>query len=496
MAGGPAGAAGGGGPPRAGGADPQAPDYVEPGDWQDASGASDDGEAVAGAATTSYSITGLVNTTAYEVQVAAVNRIGTGEWSDAASGTPAVLPAAPAAPSVVAGEESVTVTWVAPPDPPEAPVLSWRVRWRTAAVGADPQAQGYVAPGAWQDASGASDDGEAVAGASTTSYSITGLTNTTAYEVQVAAVNRIGTGEWSDAAPGTPAALPAAPAAPSVAAGEESVTVTWVAPADPDTAPVLSWRVRWRTAGDPSASPVVDPGPWQDAGGASDDGEAVAGASTTSYSITGLANAVAHEVQVAAVNRIGAGEWSDASAAVTPGALPEAPAVSLTAAVASLAVSWTAPADPDGAPVTGYRVRWRTAEVGTDPNAQGYAAAGPWQDAAGDNDDGETVAGASTTSYSITGLVNGTAYEVEVAAVNRVGDGPWSAVASGTPAALPVAPGRPAGAGRGGGGRGRGCCGGGGGGAPPRWATPRRRRITPRRAPGRTPTERAIWVWR
>ena len=85
--------------------------------------------------------------------------------------------------------------------------------------------------------------------------------------------------------------------------------------------------------------------------------------------------------------------------------------------------------------MSAYRVRWRTAEVGTQ-GSPGHVAAGSWQDADGDDNTGEEVTG--KTSYTIEGLVAGTAYDVAVAATNSAGTGSFSSPVEATPAALIV----------------------------------------------------------
>ncbi len=77
-----------------------------------------------------------------------------------------------------------------------------------------------------------------------------------------------------------------------------------------------------------------------------------------------------------------------------------------------LTVDWTAPSG-DGAPIDDYDVRYRA-----------DAETGAWTELA---DATESAAPSAT----ITGLTNGTAYQVQV----RAGDGEWSATVTGTPAA-------------------------------------------------------------
>lgn len=82
-----------------------------------------------------------------------------------------------------------------------------------------------------------------------------------------------------------------------------------------------------------------------------------------------------------------------------------------------LVVSWNATiADPE---VLTYCLRYR------------ISPAGPWIP----DDDGADVG--NVTNFNILGLVNGTAYDVEVAAVNENGKGPFSVTVTETPEALP-----------------------------------------------------------
>ena len=333
---------------------------------------------------TSATITGLTNETTYEVQVRAGNSAGDGPWSASASGTPvasASAPSAPSPPALTAADGQLGVSWTAPSDN-GAVIDDYDVRYRTGG-------------GSWTELP----DGVK---STATSVTITGLTNGTMYEVQVRAGNSVGDGAWSASATGTPvasASAPSAPPAPALTAGDGRLGVSWTAPSD-NGAAIDDYDVRYRPAG----------GSWMEL----PDGVK---STATSATITGLTNGTTYEVQVRAGNSVGDGPWS-ASATGTPVASASAPsappAPALTAGDGQLGVSWTAPSD-NGASIDDYDVRYRP-------------SGGSWTELP----DGVK---STATSATITGLTNGTAYEVQVRAGNSAGDGPWSASASGTPVA-------------------------------------------------------------
>ena len=153
-----------------------------------------------------------------------------------------------------------------------------------------------------------------------------------------------------------------------------------------------------------------------------------------SYTLSGLTNGTAYEAQVRAANARGEGGWS-ASATMTPGT-PVAPtAPTLTSGGASLGVSWTAPTD-NGSAVTDYDVQYRACTA-TPASCAANPAWGVWTALTGAADPG------TATTAAITGLTNGTAYQVRVRATNTHGGSPWGPSASrqaGAPSA-PVAPG-------------------------------------------------------
>jgi len=124
---------------------------------------------------------------------------------------------------------------------------------------------------------------------------------------------------------------------------------------------------------------------------------------------TGLANSTTHTFRVSAINAAGTGPAS-ATASATTHTLPDAPTgLSAECMNAGVIISWTQPLGDGGATITGYVVEYST-------------------------DSGVTWTTAESTGWPpigiyprlVTGLVNGTAYLLRVAAVNGVGTGNFS----------------------------------------------------------------------
>ena len=155
--------------------------------------------------------------------------------------------------------------------------------------------------------------------------------------------------------------------------------------------------------------------------------------STTSpCTITGLTNGESYTLTVAAINAAGVGPASDASPAVIPATIPDAvSALSTTPGDTQLVVTWTplTNAQLGGGSFTRYEVSIRV---------RGQAWSSPV------TADGSNNLGTRTTSsYTFTGLTNGTAYDVKVVALTSVNGSALSsntATALGVPATAPVAP--------------------------------------------------------
>ena len=149
-----------------------------------------------GASTTSYTVGNLVNWTPYTFQIRAV-RGNEPTATSAATATPEGPPSAPRNLTARGQDEGITASWQTPPAGDEpAPVTSYKVRYRQVGMGTSP----------WQNLTRANDD-------RSTTQEINNLTNRQHYEVQVAAVNRLGTGQWASvkATPQAPYAAPPAP---------------------------------------------------------------------------------------------------------------------------------------------------------------------------------------------------------------------------------------------------------------------------------------------
>lgn len=240
---------------------------------------------------------------------------------------------------------------------------------------------------------------------SATTCTITGLTNGVAYTVSVTASNAVGaSAEVTPAgnAAATPRTVPGTPTAVAAARGNAAAVVSWTAPASNGGAGITAYTVTaspgGRTCGTLSAAPT---------------------AAALSCTVTGLSNGAAYTFTVVAGNDAGNGAASAASAAVTPLAPPNAPAsVSAQSLNSGIQVSWTAPSFDGGSAITAYTA---TAQPGGASCSTGAAA----------------------RSCTISGLTNGVAYTVSVAAASTVGTGLVTSAAS---AVIPqFVPGTPSG---------------------------------------------------
>jgi len=233
-----------------------------------------------------------------------------------------------------------------------------------------------------------------------TSFTDTGLTNGTTYYYTVTAVNAVGESPQSAEASATPQTVPSAPTGLVASAGNQQVALTWVAPTSDGGSPITGYNVyRGTSVGGESATPI---------------GTNVSG---TSFTDTGLTNGTTYYYTVKAVNSVGSSP-SATEASATPVTVPSAPqALTATSGNGTATLSWSPPASNGGAAVTGYDVYRGTTSSGeaTTPIATNV----------------------SGTSFTDTGLSNGTKYYYTVAAINSVGTSQQSAEASATPSPPP-----------------------------------------------------------
>ena len=338
--------------------------------WRRTGGSSWSKQAVSGSSS-GYTVGGLRDGTAYEVQVRARNSVGWSDWSRSRSATPKTAASAPGAPpgmSVTAGDGQVDVSWGAAAQN-SSPVTGYTVSWSGNGVA----------------------DGSSQLGASARSYTITGLTNGAGYTVSVVAHSAVGDSAASSLAafPKAAARVPDAPRSLSVTAGDGDIEVSWRASLE-NGAAVTGYRVAW--------SDGVAIG-WKDRS-----------ASARSYTIPGLRNGTRYEVSVVAQSS--AGMSSVSTGYVTPVAKAAKPCTprrpSLSGGEGGITASWAAPCD-NGAAIDRYQVRWRRSGQSS------------WSDWAGSG---------SSRSRTISGLRDGATYEVQVRARNSVGWSDWSSSAT------------------------------------------------------------------
>ena len=320
--------------------------------------------------------------------------------------TPSPGPAAPtgvggSAASTSAGNGQVRLTWANPGD---ATIRKWQVQRREISsptgAGLGLEAASYRPGG--QQAQPAQEGGSygpwmdiPNSNASTTSHTVTGLTNGKTYGFRIRAVNTAGR-------PGLPSAEirvtlrqpPLKPTGVTATAGDGQVTLAWTGPTD---ATISKWQVQQKEG---SGSY----GAWVDIPAST--------ATTRRHTVTGLTNGTAYGFRIRAVNTAGNGVPSDGVTA-TPVQLPSKPTgVTATPGHGQVTLTWN---NPDDATITRWQVQQK----------QGSGSYGPWRDVPNSN--------ASTTSHTVTGLTNGATYSFRIRAVNAAGPGAPSDEVTATP---------------------------------------------------------------
>lgn len=334
---------------------------------------------------TTTTVTGLTNGVTYEFQVMAASG-STGGDPSSISATPRVIgPAsAPGTVSATGKNGYVRLQWDAPTDDGGRPITDYVVRHRLAATSA------------WETTT--------IANPSATFTTVYGLTNGSEYEFEIAA--RTSYGEGTPAAvTGTPLRTPGAPQAFQASGADSQVTLTWEEPDEAEQAGIDGYSLYYQEDFGPEQLVPGSPFP----------------ASARSFTLTGLTNGTEYYFRVTAVNANGEGYMSSASA--TPRAVPIAPtapqSLSSDSGDASASLTWEAPTDNGGAPITDYVVQYQV------------TGASSWTTFA----DGVSA----TMGTTVDGLTNGTEYVFRVAAVTSAGQGPWSFTGT-TPAGLAAAP--------------------------------------------------------
>ncbi len=336
-----------------------------------------------GPAATSCSITGLTGGQTYDISMLATYTEG--EGVSATTATDRVdLPigAPPTAPTVILefGDQMITVSWTAVP-----------------------AADNYIITVAPADASGS----PITVLAPTTTHDVRGLTNGTEYTIQVETTNSFGLGPPSTPARATPSTVPGVPTIDGVdisgsRPGDGRIALSWTAPTETGGAAITGYEVTV-SAGGGSITPT---------------GCTPLAADATSCTLTGLTNGTAYEVSLAAVNAAGSG--TAATTTATPRSIPGAVAnIAANVEIERIRLTWDAPADNGGSPITGYQVT-------IDNEAELDGCAGPL--------DG------TTGECTVTGLDSTVEYTLEVVAVNAMNGAGDATMVAGRPAAQPGAP--------------------------------------------------------
>lgn len=282
-----------------------------------------------GPASVETTVDGLTEFETYTFAITATNAAGT---SDPATSDPVqVQPDVPAAPQHVvatAGPGSAVVTWEAPNDDGGTPVTAYRV---------------HASHGAWREVSSAARDDR-----------FDGLTRGAAVTFTVVALNSAGMGPASVPSNAViPTAVPPHPPSQVEAVpGGRRVELSWLSPVDDGGSDVTHYDVTVTPGGRTLTVPSPDLASPED------------GATRVTVTVDELAAGTVYAFAITAANAGGISESVTTAPVTVLPDFPTAPlAVTGKAFAEAAVVTWEAPADDGGAPITSYRVRSSTGEA-------------------------------------------------------------------------------------------------------------------------------------
>ena len=319
-------------------------------------------------------VSNLTSGTPVTFTVVATNAVGSSVASSASSSVTPTAPVAGPPSSVlgvtgIAGVSSATISWSEPVSNGGLPITGYKV---------------ICVP---------DNKRSNLAGPNDRSLVVRGIKNTLLTTYTVVAINAAG---QSDSVTLTPYPLPGVPKVTAVRGASGIINLSWTARPSNVGSPITGYVVSL-VSPLPAPETMVLPTPSVTATGGS-------------VSVSGLTNGTSYVFSVKSVSAIGESAIAGRSKAVIPATLPDAPtAFAGTRAVKSAGLTWVAPTNTGGLPITGYTISYTIAGVV------------------------RLVKLKVVTSTIIKGLVNDTAYTFTIQATNLIGSSVATAPVSVTP---------------------------------------------------------------
>ncbi len=358
-------------------------------EWQSSADGSTGWSAIAGATSSTFTPTVTEAGLYLRVVVGAINDVGTTTEPSLATddAVRSGLASAPTSLSSTASNGQLVLSWTAPTTLNGGTILDYEVQYKKSS------------DSSWTSA---------FVGSDTASITLTGLSNATAYDWKVAAVTAAGAGtvaSYSSDLDSTPfttpsnSAIPVLSGTPAVARSLNATNGTWSA-----NGRTVTYSYQWQVS----------------ANGSTDWASVASGGTSANYTVAAADSGKYLRVKVTATNDAGSvSEFSAETTAVESGLAGAVGNLAASRGDTEIAVSWDAPTALNGASaITAYRVQY---------SSDGSS----WSTAS-------SAVSSSATSYTITGLTNGTAYQVQVDAVTAAGNGAVASPVSATPSGIPI----------------------------------------------------------